>query len=234
MRQQAQVCRGREGPNQRDPTRPNPTTNPKSTILKLGPQSADETEINGRFFPLYSHPFLHLQPARCRQTFVSWPLCLQSQCVGHCRHKSPRLFHACVLASNNASPAQRGPRAGGMLNRPTPRRLRRSYSLLRSHARLFKGEASATSASRAAEPHPSSRVPSAPSPSASRLGGTHSRRGQSGLAQHWARDWRALAQRILQPHGEKRNCSGAVKRTRAAWLLLAVCRGRRRGDMPEN
>ena len=38
-----------------------------------------------------------------------------------------------------------------------------------SHARLFEGEASATSASRAAEPHPSSRVPSALSPSSPAL-----------------------------------------------------------------
>ena len=33
---------------------------------------------------------------------------------------------ACVLACNNASPAQRGPRRG-MHNRSTPRRKRRSY-----------------------------------------------------------------------------------------------------------
>ena len=39
----------------------------------------------------------------------------------------------------------------------------------RSHTRLFEGEASATSASRAAEPHPSSRAPSALSPSSPAL-----------------------------------------------------------------
>ncbi|EOD15835.1 hypothetical protein EMIHUDRAFT_245554 [Emiliania huxleyi CCMP1516] len=38
-----------------------------------------------------------------------------------------RATDACVLASNNASPAQsRRGAPGGMLNRPTPRRLRRS------------------------------------------------------------------------------------------------------------
>ena len=48
---------------------------------------------------------------------------------------------ACVLASNNASPAQRGPRS--MLNRTTPRRLPVSSSQLEATAyvRYFQFDA---------------------------------------------------------------------------------------------